>query len=424
MKTFFQHILTMGIVVVALFFTADSALGQGYMYEKTEYSFADEPLLTQPLNRIMEGKTPYLIALAGEKLFGIKMEGPEILEESEEVLIPSNVEISSGNALEDTGVSDGNAVQDVSSGNAGEVTSGDAVAVSDGDALVVTSGNAGNEPLADTDNASFDDTTAEIVEEPVNDSYVLTSVTDDYFDDALFIGDSRTVGLSEYCPELNAHATFYAKVSLTIYGLDDKAFVSVPVLPVESDYLLTEAGDENAGAPGEGEAATTIPEDQLPKEKTTVLDALSRKQFSKIYIMLGLNELGSGTKETFTQAYAGVVNQIRALQPDAIIIIQGIMHVTNSKSNSDRVFRNSTINERNAMLSTLADGEHVFYLDMNEATDDENGGLGQDLSFDNVHLKAKSYALWYDYLKNHAYVKESELSRYTQTAEEAEVPAE
>ena len=81
------------------------------------------------------------------------------------------------------------------------------------------------------------------------------------------------------------------------------------------------------------------------------------------------------------------------------------MHVTADKSDHDKIFRNEIINERNMGLSQLADNEHVFYINMNEATDDENGNLLQDLSFDNIHLKAKSYSLWYDYLKTHAYVK-------------------
>ena len=149
--------------------------------------------------------------------------------------------------------------------------------------------------------------------------------------------------------------------------------------------------------------------EELPMEKVTIEQALERSQFAKIYIMLGLNELGSGSAESFAAEFGSVVARIRELQPDAVIYIQGIMHVTHKKSESDRVFKNSTINLRNEALSKLADNQHVFYIDMNSATDDENGALGQDLSFDNVHLKAKSYALWYDYLKNHAFVPESDL---------------
>ncbi len=203
-------------------------------------------------------------------------------------------------------------------------------------------------------------------------TYELTEVTDDYFTDALFIGDSRTVGLSEYCEELDTRATFYSKVSLTIYTVLDKEFIKT-----EDD-----------------------------RNKISVREALSENQFAKIYIMLGLNEIGTGTTETFCQAYSEVIDQIRELQPDAIIYIQGIMHVTEAKSSTDKHFNNQNINERNEAISQLANDRDIFYIDMNESVDDENGNLLAELSFDDVHLKASAYERWHQYLLTHAIVKE------------------
>ncbi len=385
MKTFFQHILSMGILVVALLLTVDSALGQKSAYEEIEYDSFDAPIMSLTLRHVMEGGQPYLIELLRKNLFGAGEEATDISEGENEVITPENEPAGEPENVEEPHATQSN--EEVSDGNSEEVSSGDAFGeVSDGNAEV-----SGGDSAETFEEAVSDGVAAE--PEPENDNYVMTAVPDTYFDDALFIGDSRTVGLSEYCEELKGHATFYAKVSMTIYGFNKKEFVVVPI--------RTEEGVE-------------VPEDQLPKEKVTIEEALTRKQFAKIYIMLGLNELGSGTAESFTKSYGEVVNRIRELQPDAIIIIQGIMHVTHSKSSNDRVFKNSTINDRNAMLQTLADGEHVFYVDMNEATDDENGALGHDLSFDNVHLKAKSYSLWYDYLKNHAFVKEKDLEQTQQ----------
>lgn len=199
--------------------------------------------------------------------------------------------------------------------------------------------------------------------------YNFTSVTDDYFCDALFIGDSRTVGLSEYCAPLDQRATFYSKISMSIYDVMKKKFIN------------------------------------SPNGKIGLEQALSENSFGKIYIMLGLNEIGTGSDDYFRNAYKGVVDRIRELQPGAIIYIQGIMHVTANKSNSNQYFNNQRINSRNAAISTLADQKYVFYIDMNPAVDDENGDLMQDLSFDDVHLKASSYQRWYEYLLQHAIVR-------------------
>ncbi len=201
-------------------------------------------------------------------------------------------------------------------------------------------------------------------------TYEFTHVEDDYFDDALFIGDSRTVGLSEYCPTLDERATFYAKVSLTIYSVMDKQFIN--------------SGDS----------------------KISIAQALSENQYGKIYIMLGINEMGTGTPEYFADAYAEVINRIRELQPDAMIFIQGIMHVTEKKSTTDKYFNNENVDIRNEAISQLADNKTVFYMDMNEAVDDGKGNLDSTLTFDDVHLKASSYQRWYEFLLDHGIVKD------------------
>ena len=184
------------------------------------------------------------------------------------------------------------------------------------------------------------------------------------------MADRNTPEARRSMPASATAQTFYSKISLTIYNA------------MNTEFIKTENG------------------------KITVEQALSENQFSKIYIMLGLNEIGTGTPETFTEAYKGVIDRIRELQPDAIIYIQGIMHVTEKKSSSDKYFNNENINIRNMALAELADNKTVFYIDMNEAVDDENGNLLAELSFDDVHLKASSYERWHQYLLANAIVKE------------------
>ena len=200
-------------------------------------------------------------------------------------------------------------------------------------------------------------------------TYEFTEVDDDYFTDAVFIGDSRTVGLSEYCEPLDTRATFYAKVSLTIYDVFKK------------EYIKTDDG------------------------KIGLEQALTENQYGKVYIMLGLNEIGTGDNEYFKNAYAEVINKIRELQPDAIIYIQGIMHVAAAKSRVDKNFNNEKINSRNASLAELADNKTIFFIDMNESVDDEEGNLDSTLSSDDVHLKASAYERWHEFLLHNAIVR-------------------
>ena len=195
-----------------------------------------------------------------------------------------------------------------------------------------------------------------------------SSVKQSYFDDALFIGDSRTVGFSEYSYLDNA--TYYCDVGLSVYSVFDRKIAKVG------------------------------------KKSVTLADGLKKKKFKKIYIMLGINELGTGNVKTFTKKYDEMIQEIRELQPDAIIMIQSIMCVGKDLSKKDEIFTNKNIKKRNEGLKTLADDEDIFYLDVNEAITDKSGNLPKSYSFDGIHLKAKYYDLWADYLMSHGVERE------------------
>lgn len=187
------------------------------------------------------------------------------------------------------------------------------------------------------------------------------TVGDDYFDDAVFIGDSRTVGLHDY-GGLDK-ATFFATVGLNVYDMWSQRFCEVD------------------------------------GEKLTLEEALSRRQYKKIYFQIGINEMGRGTVDTFMQAYEESVRKFQQLQPDAIIYVQGIMRVTREKSDKDKIFNNPGIQVRNERIAQLADNMKIFYIDVNEVVCDDTGNLRKELTFDNLHLYGSKYYIWVDFLK-------------------------
>lgn len=196
---------------------------------------------------------------------------------------------------------------------------------------------------------------------------VYQSVEDDYFADALFIGDSRTVGMYEY-GGLKEIATFYAATGLTVHKMFEVAIAEVP-----------------------GQ-----------KEKLTVEEALQENHFAKIYLMIGINEMGTGTLESFMEKYREAVVRLQELQPDAIIYLQGIMKVSTERSEQGDYIHNQGIEERNAEIAKLADNVKIYYLDVNSAICDETGGMEPSYTFDGVHLKAQYMGIWKEYLKTKA----------------------
>ena len=204
-----------------------------------------------------------------------------------------------------------------------------------------------------------------------SDTLALTSkleyvnVENDYFSDACFIGDSRIEGLYFYGGL--READYYYKPGITVYDLMDKQLLC------------------NGSASG----------------CTDIAAALSQKQYGKIYIMVGVNELGDKTSAEYREAYEENIGRIKELQPDAVIFIIGMMHVTTEYSEASDVFNNDNIDDRNTEAAGIANGRDIFYLDMNECVDDGCGGVIKDYSHDGVHLKAEYYKVWTDWMKAH-----------------------
>lgn len=218
-----------------------------------------------------------------------------------------------------------------------------------------------------------DSNTVIVEEQPAVESittYDFETVTEDYFNDAVFIGDSRTVGLFEY-GGIEERADFMSKTSLTIYEVFTSAFLK----------------EEETG------------------EKITIEEALKKKQYGKVYLMLGINELGTGTTETFIKEYEMVVRKLQKLQPDAVIFVEGVMRVAGTKNAEDPIFNNTNINDRNEAIKKLADQKSIFYLDVNEVVCDEEGNLNSDYTTDDIHLKAQYYAIWKQFLLEHGIVR-------------------
>ena len=196
-----------------------------------------------------------------------------------------------------------------------------------------------------------------------NSKHEKQTVGKEYFDDALFIGDSRTVGISEY-GDLN-NATFFANTGMSVYNVFEKN-VSVP---------------------------------QVGKLKLEQL--LTYKKFGKIYIMLGINELGYNQEKTLKK-YKDLLKFVQEKQSNAIIYIEANLHVAAERSNKDKTINNININKINNEISKLADNEKKFFIDVNEKFDDENGNLSSNYTQDNVHIYAKYYKEWSDWLSQNA----------------------
>lgn len=176
-----------------------------------------------------------------------------------------------------------------------------------------------------------------------------------YFDDALFIGDSRVHGI--FCYGTFENATFFAEDGMDLYGL----------------------WGEKLSVNGYG--------------RTTLEGLLNARSYSKIYIMMGLNELGEPQDKT-AQEYKEALDKIHELEPDAIIYVCSNLHVSEKQSSKDKTYNNRNIDSFNEKIKAFTDHETFFYLDVNQMFNDEAGNLEAKYTWDNVHIYGKYYDEW------------------------------
>ena len=188
-------------------------------------------------------------------------------------------------------------------------------------------------------------------------------VGDEYFDDAVFVGDSRTEGLRMYSGLTNAR--FFSGVGLSV----DRVFTD-QIVNLNGQYL-------------------------------TVADALRAADYGKVYIMLGMNELGWVYESVYADYYAQIIDIIRETHPDAVIYVQSILPVSQWKDGSNDVYTNANVVRLQNALCEMCEEKGVYYLNVAEAVQDENGFLPGDATPDGMHLTAEYCKIWMEYLRTH-----------------------
>jgi len=188
-----------------------------------------------------------------------------------------------------------------------------------------------------------------------------------WFQDAAFIGDSRTEGFRLYS------------------GVKGGAYLTHTGLSV----YRVKKGEEVIR---EGET------------KVSVLDALKKGDYGKVYLALGVNELGYFNPDDFARVYGEIIDAIREIQPDATIYIQAIFPVNAAKCKQygqPYYVTNETIADYNAALAEECVEKEVWFVDIPPELLDENGEAQEDLSTDGVHFKKSGYTIWLDWLLCH-----------------------
>ncbi|MGE4354134.1 MAG: GDSL-type esterase/lipase family protein [Oscillospiraceae bacterium] len=177
------------------------------------------------------------------------------------------------------------------------------------------------------------------------------AVSDDFFKDTLFLGNSLAEGFRLYSGL--GYGTHAASVGMTVYSASSSISASA--------------------------------------------------RCKSIYIMLGINEIGNGT-DVVAQRYSALIDKIKALNPDIDVYVESVLPVCESMLSAQQKqyhITNSYIDELNGALQKMCAEKLVFYLDIHSAIADGSGTLPASKTWDGVHLTPEAYKIWLTYLKTH-----------------------
>lgn len=191
------------------------------------------------------------------------------------------------------------------------------------------------------------------------------AVDNSYFADAAFVGDSRTEGFWRF-------SGIKQGKRLTCEGLSVFTLDKTPAITVNGVTY-------------------------------TVLDTLALNDYAKVYLCLGVNELGYRDPDAFYQAYCQAIDAVRGCQPDAVIYVQTLIPLNEAKVASSGGFgylKNDRLRTYNELICKAAMEKQVPLLDLYTffAVD---GQLPADASRDGVHLVSSYCKKQLEYFKTH-----------------------
>ena len=192
-----------------------------------------------------------------------------------------------------------------------------------------------------------------------------------YFSDAALLGDSLTVGFSDY--RINLGGALICGYT----GVGPDAIVN------RSAVKSSVRGSEVA------------------------MDVLTAAQPKKLYILLGTNTLTTlGAADRFLAYYGQMLDQLRQALPGCVIYVQSIPPVRPQAAAEKPGLASDVLRSVNEQLAKLAADKGCVYLDLWETFADESGNLKEMLAApDGVHFSAgNGYGAWVTYLRNHAKV--------------------
>ena len=205
--------------------------------------------------------------------------------------------------------------------------------------------------------------------DPVMAPPQIARVDSAFFDDAVFVGDSVTLKLSYYAVSSGklGNAQFLTRGSYSVAHA------------VEDTMLLTYQGKD-----------------------MSVEDAIAATGATKVFLMLGMNDIGLYGIDTTIENWGKLIDRIRDGCPGVTIYIQSMTPIWTGGEKGD--LNNTNMDLYNEKLEAFADSNNVDFIDVAPYMKDSTGGIATRYCSDEyVHVTDLGAAAWIRVLKAYNY---------------------
>ncbi len=124
----------------------------------------------------------------------------------------------------------------------------------------------------------------------------------------------------------------------------------------------------------------------------------------KVFIMMGLNDIGTYSNESTVEAAKKLTDRILAKVPDAQIYIEGTTYLVASMNGKDGVY-NKDIADFNTKLKAFCEANGFIFLNTPSMWDDGDGNMDEafceDITYMGQHPNGPGCNVWMDYLRTH-----------------------
>ncbi len=203
----------------------------------------------------------------------------------------------------------------------------------------------------------------------------------EFFNDAVFVGDSITVGLEYYVRNER-------KAGRECLG---------------TAQFLCAGSMSYTNSRGQVGAAHTI-HPEYNGQEVLIEDGIKQCGAKKVFLMLGMNDFLAYNMDKVKSNIRDTIDKIKSVNPDVRIYIESVTPITNGKEHDN--FTNANIDSFNQILRGIAGEYGLRFVDINSQLKGSDGYLRPEYCGDNgekgmgIHMSASGSKAWINYLIN------------------------